>query len=103
MNENNKKNQKSCPYCGSKKFSKVDYPWAEWECDVCNNTFKSPYWPGKYDTPKFPPSKPRKKTITDYLEEALGFILKMLIIGTGLIILSYFVIMILITIYHAIF
>ncbi|WP_295616867.1 hypothetical protein [uncultured Methanobrevibacter sp.] len=33
-----------CPYCGSTKLEKIDWGFANWECQTCRNNFKTPYY-----------------------------------------------------------
>ncbi|MBR5504305.1 MAG: hypothetical protein IKV87_07685 [Methanobrevibacter sp.] len=74
-----------CPYCGSTKLTKIDWGFANWECETCRNNFKTPYYP-KEETYK--PYQPREKTIGDYLESfgeylCAGAFVLMFLIGIG--------------------
>lgn len=31
-----------CPYCGSEKLTRIDWGFADWECETCRNNFRQP-------------------------------------------------------------
>lgn len=68
-----------CPYCGSERLTKIDWGFADWECETCRNNFKRPYYPK--DEPKRDyGSNEKKYSIKESVDSALGYSISIFLI-----------------------
>lgn len=61
-----------CPYCGSERLTRIDWGFADWECETCRNNFKRPYYP-KYEPKREYRSNKKEFSINEFVVSALGY------------------------------
>lgn len=78
-----------CPYCGSKKIERIDWGFADWECQTCRNNFKSPYYQSKEPLSEHKPSDEKH---SDPFVVFLGYFMKVLLIVCIVVAIAFFAI-----------
>ena len=70
-----------CPYCGSKKLTRIDWGFADWECETCRNNFKSPYYKKKREYYKGHGGAPPKSSfLSDLIDSGIKYFMIILLI-----------------------
>ena len=68
-----------CPYCGSKKLERIDWGFADWECQTCRNNFKSPYYKKEEPIREYNPIDD-KYSFSDFIGSFIEYFMKILLL-----------------------